>query len=129
MRDTSHVGGNSAARAQEAPGADDGRSDLERLRRDTSQRTTMVKTQDGVTGLGCFVPGHDGSTRTSARKQQISGGTTWRGGYCGRVGSSNREMEKCRAEECCSRLLSRTDSLLLRESVECCLDQQRGRRI
>ena len=32
-------------------------SDLERLRRDTNQRTSMVKTLDGVTGLGRFVPG------------------------------------------------------------------------
>ena len=33
---------------------------LERLRRDTNQRTSMVKTLDGATGLGCFVSGQDG---------------------------------------------------------------------
>ena len=35
-------------------------SDLERLRRDTNKRTSMVKTLVGVTGLECFVPGQDG---------------------------------------------------------------------
>ena len=34
-------------------------SDLERLRRDTNQRTSMVRTLVGVTGLGCFVLGQD----------------------------------------------------------------------
>ena len=53
-------------------------SDLERLRRDTNQSTSMVKTLDGVTGLRCFVPGQDGFNEDERKKYQISGGTTWR---------------------------------------------------
>ena len=34
-------------------------SDLERLRRDTNQRTSMAKTLVGATGLGYFVSGQD----------------------------------------------------------------------
>ena len=34
-------------------------SDLERLRRDTNQRTSMAKTLVGATGLGCFAPAQD----------------------------------------------------------------------
>ena len=43
-------------------------SDLERLRRDTNQRTSMVKTLVGVTGLGCFVPGQDGFNEDECKK-------------------------------------------------------------
>ena len=37
-----------------------GDSDLERLRRDTNQRTSVTKTVDGAIGPGCFVLGQDG---------------------------------------------------------------------
>ena len=43
-------------------------SDLERLRRDTNQRTSMVKTLDGETGLGCFVPGQDDFNEDECKK-------------------------------------------------------------
>ena len=43
-------------------------SDLERLRRDTNQRTSMVKTLDGVTGLESFVPGHDDFNEDECKK-------------------------------------------------------------
>ena len=68
VRDTSQAGGNSAARAQEAPGADDGRFGFGALRRETNQRTSMVKTLDGVTGLGCFVLGQDGFNEDVCKK-------------------------------------------------------------
>ena len=45
-----------------------GDSDLERLRRDSKQRTSMVKTLDGVTGLGCFVPGQDDFNEEECKK-------------------------------------------------------------
>ena len=37
-----------------------GDSDLERLRRDTTQRASVARTLDGATGPGCSVPGQDG---------------------------------------------------------------------
>ena len=43
-------------------------SDLERLWRDTNQRTSMVKTLDGVIGLGCFEPGQDGFNEDECKK-------------------------------------------------------------
>ena len=43
-------------------------SDLDRLRRDTNQRTSMVKTLDGVTGSGCFVLGLDGFNVDECKK-------------------------------------------------------------
>ena len=43
-------------------------SDLERLRRDTYQRTSMVKTLDGVVGLGCFVPGQGDFNEDECKK-------------------------------------------------------------
>ena len=43
-------------------------SDLERLRRDINQRTSEVKTLDGVIGLGCFVPGQDGFNEDECKK-------------------------------------------------------------
>ena len=52
--------------------------DLERMRRDRNQRTSVAKTLDGVIGPGCFVPWQDGSTEMSIRNHQSSGGTTWR---------------------------------------------------
>ena len=36
-------------------------SDLERLRRDTNQRSSVTKTLDGLTSPGCSVPGLGGS--------------------------------------------------------------------
>ena len=43
-------------------------SDLERLRRDTNQRTSMAKTLVGATGLGCFVLGQDGFNEDECKK-------------------------------------------------------------
>ena len=117
VRDTSQAGGNSAARAQEAPAANDGRFGFGAFAARYQQEnfhgedTGWRDWFPGVSYLGRTI-----STRTSARNHQISGGTTWR-------------LGECRAEKCCSRLLSRTDSLLQRESVENCPDQQRRRRI
>ena len=80
MTDTSLAGGLGPAghRCQRHQELTMGDSVLERLRRDTNQRALVARTLDGVTGLGCFVPGQDGLTWTSARNHQISGGTTWR---------------------------------------------------
>ena len=52
-------------------------SDLDRLRRDTNQRTSVAKTLDGVTDLGCFVLGQDGFNEDECKKSsdQISRGT------------------------------------------------------
>ena len=43
-------------------------SDLERLRRDTNQRASMVKTLVGVTGLGCSVPELDDFNEDECKK-------------------------------------------------------------
>ena len=59
VRDTSQAGGNSAARALEAPGTDDGRSGFGAFAARKQPKTSMVKTLVGVTGLGCFVLGQD----------------------------------------------------------------------
>ena len=109
MRDTSPAGGTGAARAQQAPGADDGRS-----------------------GFGAFAARY--------QPENFSGEDTgWRDWswvfriWAGRF-QRRRVQEITRAvearpgdEECCSRFLSRTDSLPQRESAVNCLDQQRGR--
>ena len=68
VRDTSQAGGSSAARAQEAPGADDGRFGFGALTRDTNKRTSMAKTRVGATGLGCFVPGQDDFNEHDCKK-------------------------------------------------------------
>ena len=68
VRGTFQAGGNSAARTQEAPGADDDDSDLERLRRDTNQRTSVAKTLVGATVLGCCVPGQDDFNEDECKK-------------------------------------------------------------
>ena len=49
--DASQAGGSSAARAQEAPGVDDGRFGFGAFAARTNQRTSMAKTLVGVTGL------------------------------------------------------------------------------
>ena len=43
-------------------------SDLERLRRDASQRTSMARTLVGATGLGCFVLGQDDFNEDECKK-------------------------------------------------------------
>ena len=43
-------------------------SDLERLRRDANQRSSMAKTLVGVTGLGCLVPGQDDFNEDECKK-------------------------------------------------------------
>ena len=43
-------------------------SDLERLRRDTNQRTSVAKTLDGAIGPGCFVPGQDSFNEDEYKK-------------------------------------------------------------
>ena len=72
VRDTSQAGGKSAesGRKRHVKLTDD--SELERLRRDTNQRTSMVKTLDGVMGLGCFVPGQDGFDEDECKKLSVS---------------------------------------------------------
>ena len=61
VRDTSPAGGSVAVRAQEAPGADDGRFGFGRFfLRDINQRTSVAKTLEGAIGPGYFVPGQDG---------------------------------------------------------------------
>ena len=42
--------------------------DLERLRRDTNQRTSVAKTLDGVIGPECFAPGQDGFNGDDCKK-------------------------------------------------------------
>ena len=53
-------------------------SDLERLRRDTNQRTSMVKTLDGVIGLGCFVLAQDDFNEDECKKSSDQWRHTWR---------------------------------------------------
>ena len=55
VRDTSLAGGTSAARCKRHLELTMDDSDLERLRRDTNQRTSVTKTLDGVSGPECFV--------------------------------------------------------------------------
>ena len=43
-------------------------SDLERLRRDTNQRTSVAKTLVGATGLGCLVHGQDDFNEDECKK-------------------------------------------------------------
>ena len=40
--------------------ADMDNADLERLRRENNQKASVARTQECVTGRGCFVPGQDG---------------------------------------------------------------------
>ena len=70
-------------------------TDLERLRRDVNQRASAASTLRGEIGPGCFVLGLDGSN-VDEHKQKP-----------------------------CGRLPSRPSSLLQRQGVEGCLDQQR----
>ena len=68
VRNTFLAGGTSTARAEEAPGADDGRFVLERFRRDTNQRILVAKTLDGAIGPGYFVLVQDGFNQDECKK-------------------------------------------------------------
>ena len=68
VRDTSQGCGNGTARAQEAPGADDGRFGFGAFAARYQPENFMVKTLDGVAGLGCFVPGQDGFNEDEFKK-------------------------------------------------------------
>ena len=57
VRDTFQAGGSCAAGRKRHLELTMDDSDLERLRRDTNERTSMAKTLVGVSGLGCFVSG------------------------------------------------------------------------
>ena len=70
------------AQVPEAPGADDGDSDLEHLEQDTNRSVSVARTLDGVTGPVVSYLGRTVSTWTSARSHPSIGSPTWRRSHC-----------------------------------------------
>ena len=122
VRDTSI----SAARAQEAPGSDDGRFGFGAFAA-RYQPENFNGEDTGWCDWSRVVRTWAGRLQRG-RVQENSRSVEERPGEEATVTELNLRLEEW-VEECCSRLPSRTDSLLQRESVENCPDQQRGRRI
>ena len=100
-------------------------SDLERLRRDTNQRTSVAKTLDGVIGPGCFVPGQDGFNEDECKKSSEA-----RPGDEGTVTELDLRLDDCASAELKSVAADFYHALILfYKKIEKCLDQQRGKRI
>ena len=115
VRGTSQACGSSAARAQGAPGADGGALAARYQPENFNGEDTGWRDWSRVfrTWAGRF-----------QRGQVQESSDQWRHDLEMRLQPLSWILERC-----CSRLLSRTDSLLQRESVENCPDQQSRRRI
>ena len=129
VRNTSQARDNSAARAQEALGADDGRFGFG-VFAGYQPENFNAKTLVGVIGLGYFVLGQDDLNENALKKSS----NQWRHDLEMRLLWPNWIFDSRNGQVLswifyCSRFLARIDSLLHRESVENCLDQQRGWRI
>ena len=123
-----------------------------RLRLVAKVREALGAADDGRFGFGAFAAryqpenfsGEDAGWRDWSRVSRTWAGRFQRGrvqeiirsvearpGHEATVAELNIRLEDGESAElkCCSRLISRTDSLLQRESVKNCPDQQRRRRI